>query len=275
MTPHTIDPKDTESSFLSHLIELRDRLLHIVLCVLAVFLVLSPFAKELYATLAAPLIQQLPVGTTMIATKVASPFFTPFKLSFMLAIFITVPYTLYQIWQFVAPGLYQHEKRLALPLLASSTALFYLGMAFAYFVVFPLIFRFLAGATPEGVAMMTDISEYLDFVLALFLAFGLAFEVPIATILLVWTGFTTPESLAEKRPYIIVGAFVVGMFLTPPDVISQTLLAVPMCLLFEIGLFFARYFQPAPTPPNPANLPLTPEQMDAELDTLRQQEEQR
>ena len=178
----------------------------------------------------------------MIATEVASPFLTPMKLAFVAAIFISMPFILYQFWAFVAPGLYKHERKMVLPLVVSSTVLFYLGMAFAYFVVFPLVFGFLTSTAPDGVAVMTDIGRYLDFVLTLFFAFGLAFEVPIATIILVWTGVTTPESLAAKRPYIIVAAFVTGMFLTPPDVISQTLLALPMWVLFEMGIIFSRGF---------------------------------
>ena len=184
----------------------------------------------------------LPEGTSMIATQVASPFLTPFKLSLVAAVFVAMPYLLYQMWGFIAPGLYQHEKRLAMPLLASSVVLFYLGVAFAFYVVFPLVFKFLTSVAPEGVAVMTDISHYLDFVLTLFFAFGFAFEVPIATILLVWMGMTTPQDLAKKRPYIIVGAFVIGMLLTPPDVISQTLLALPMWVLFELGVIFSRFF---------------------------------
>jgi sec-independent protein translocase protein TatC len=184
----------------------------------------------------------MPEGTSMIATEVASPFLTPFKLTLVLSVFIAVPFILYQAWGFIAPGLYQREQRLVFPLLFSSTLLFYAGMSFAYFVVFPLVFGFLTGIAPEGVAVMTDISRYLDFVLKMFFAFGLAFEVPIATILVVWSGMTTAENLASKRPYIIVGAFVFGMLLTPPDVISQTLLAVPMWILFELGLIFSRWY---------------------------------
>jgi sec-independent protein translocase protein TatC len=229
-----------EQPLVAHLLELRDRLLRMVLAVLLVFLVLFPFANDLYIAVSEPLRQALPEGSTMISTKPIDPFLIPFKLSLQLAIFIAVPFILYQFWAFVAPGLYRHEQRLVLPLLVSSTLLFYLGMAFAYFVVFPLVFAFMAGTTPDGVAMMTDISAYLDFVLALFFAFGVAFEIPIATILLVASGVTTPESLVSQRPYVIVGVFVVGMLLTPPDVISQTLLALPMWLLFELGIFFSR-----------------------------------
>ncbi|GAB0147960.1 MULTISPECIES: twin-arginine translocase subunit TatC [Marichromatium] len=234
------DDPGAEQPFVSHLIELRDRLIRMVIAILVVFLALFPFANELYVYIAAPLMAQLPDGNTMIATQVAAPFLTPFKLALVAAVFLSMPFLFYQLWAFVAPGLYQHERRLAVPLLLSSVLLFYLGMLFAYYVVFPLVFAFLAGSTPEGVAMMTDISAYLDFVLTLFFAFGLAFEIPIATILLVALRLTTPAALAAKRPYVIVGVFIVGMFLTPPDVISQTLLAIPMWLLFELGILFAR-----------------------------------
>ncbi len=229
-------------SFISHLIEMRNRLLRVVLTVLVVFLGLAPFANEIYTYLAGPLMQHMPENSTMVAIDVASPFFTPFKLALVTAAFISAPVILYQFWAFVAPGLYRHERRLIFPLLVASTALFYAGAAFAYFVVFPLVFSFLTAAAPAGVTVMTDISKYLDFVLTLFFAFGISFQVPIVTIVLVWTGITTPASLAEKRPYVIVGAFIIGMFLTPPDAISQTLLAVPIWMLFELGLLFSRLF---------------------------------
>ena len=238
------DGVDQEQPFISHLLELRDRLLRMLLAVLLVFLILFPFANTLYTALAGPLMSQLPEGSSMIAIEVASPFLTPFKLTLVGAIFLSMPLILYQFWAFVAPGLYRHERRMVVPLLISSSVLFYLGMAFAYFVVFPLVFAFFTSTAPEGVAVMTDISRYLDFVLTLFFAFGVAFEVPIATILLVRMGVTTPEQLKHKRPYIIVGAFVVGMLLTPPDVISQSLLALPMWLLFELGVYFSRMFMP-------------------------------
>jgi sec-independent protein translocase protein TatC len=228
--------------FVTHLIELRARLLRVVAAVLIVFLLLAPFAGKLYTGLAHPLLSRLPAGATMIATEVSSPFLTPFKFAFVLAIFITMPFILYQIWAFIAPGLYRRERSLAMPLLLSSVVLFYLGMAFAYFVVFPMVFRFMVSTAPQGVSVMTDIAKYLDFVLKMFFAFGVAFEVPIATFILVRMGVTTPESLVAKRPYIIVGAFVVGMLLTPPDVLSQTLLAVPMWMLFELGVWMARRF---------------------------------
>jgi sec-independent protein translocase protein TatC len=239
-------PPPVEQPFVQHLIELRDRLLRVVLAVVVVFLGLFAFANDLYSYLAEPLLRHMPEGTSMIATEVASPFLTPFKLTLVLSVFITVPFILYQAWGFIAPGLYQKERRLVFPLLFSSTMLFYAGMAFAYYVVFPLVFGFLTGIAPEGVAVMTDISRYLDFVLKMFFAFGLAFEVPIATILLVWSGMTTAQSLAAKRPYIIVGAFVFGMLLTPPDVISQTLLALPMWALFELGLVLSRWYTKKP-----------------------------
>mgnify|MGYP001073358183 CR=1 FL=1 len=237
------DGLGAEQPFMSHLVELRDRLLHMVIAILLVFLVLFPFANEVYTFIAEPIRAQLPEGSQMIATQVASPFLTPFKLALVAAVFVAMPYLLFQVWGFVAPGLYTHEKRLGVPLLASSIVLFYLGMAFAYFVVFPLVFGFFTSVTPEGVAQMPDIAFYLEFVLKLFFAFGIAFEIPIATILLVAIGATTPAALAQKRPYVIVGVFVAGMLLTPPDVVSQTLLAVPMWLLFELGIFFSRFFQ--------------------------------
>jgi sec-independent protein translocase protein TatC len=232
----------TEQPLVSHLVELRDRILRMVLVVLAVFICLFPFANDLYTAIAGPMQDALPSGSTMISTKPIDPFLIPFKLSLQLAIFISIPVILYQFWAFVAPGLYKHEKRMVMPLLISSTLLFYLGMAFAYFVVFPLVFTFLASTAPEGVEVATDMGSYLDFVMTLFFAFGVAFEVPIATIILVWMGITTPEKLRQKRPFIIVGAFVVGMFLTPPDVISQTLLALPMWVLFELGIIFSKGF---------------------------------
>ena len=231
-----------EMTFVEHLVELRNRLLRVVIVVAVLLLCMMPFANRLYAVLAAPLLAEMQMGSSMIATQVASPFLTPFKLALVAAILIGMPYILYQFWAFVAPGLYRNEKRLVFPLMVSSSFLFYLGMAFAYFVVFPLMFAFFQAVAPEGVEIMTDISAYLDFVLKIFFAFGLAFEVPIATVVLVWTGFTTPESLKQKRPYIIVGAFVVGMLLTPPDMISQTLLALPVWALFELGLVFAKIY---------------------------------
>nr|VFK46411.1 MAG: Sec-independent protein translocase TatC [Candidatus Kentron sp. TC]VFK60117.1 MAG: sec-independent protein translocase protein TatC [Candidatus Kentron sp. TC] len=228
--------------FLFHLIELRNRLLRALVAVIVVLLALIPFANDLYEWLAAPLLEYLPQGTSMIATEVASPFFAPFKLAIVTAIFITMPLIVYQLWAFIAPGLYKKEKKLAYPLVITSTLLFYLGAAFAYFAVFPLVFGFFTSIAPEGVEVATDISKYLDFVLKLFFAFGMAFEIPVATILLVSSGFTTPDALASKRPYVIVVAFIIGMLLTPPDVISQTLLALPMWILFELGILFSRVY---------------------------------
>lgn len=229
--------KDT---FISHLIELRDRILRSVLAVLIVFLIAAPFANTLYEYFAAPLMAALPEGNTMISTEPHGPFFVPFKFAFAVAVAVAIPYLLYQMWAFVAPGLYSNEKRLVIPLMMSSTLLFYLGIAFAYYLVFPIIFTFFASTAPDGVAVMTDINAYLSFSLKLFFAFGIAFEVPIATVLLVKVGVTTPDNLAAKRPYIIVGAFVVGMLLTPPDIFSQTMLAVPVWVLFELGVIMSR-----------------------------------
>jgi sec-independent protein translocase protein TatC len=234
---------DQPLPLVAHLTELRDRLLRALLSVLIVFICLFPFANEIYAFVSQPLRQLLPEGASMIATEVASPFLTPFKLTLVAAVFVAIPYILYQVWSFVAPGMYKHEKRFAIPLLVSSVALFYLGAAFAYYVVFPLIFAFFTSVGPEDITIMTDINSYLNFVLKLFFAFGIAFEIPIAAILLIWAGITTPDDLARKRPYIIVGCFIFGMLLTPPDVISQSLLAVPMWLLFELGVFFGRLIQ--------------------------------
>ncbi len=244
MTKNKSDsPADQEAPFISHLIELRDRLLKGVAAILVIFLVCAPFANDLYVFLAEPLMSALPEGNTMISTEPHGPFFVPFKLAFAVAVAAAMPFLLYQLWAFVAPGLYDNEKRLAVPLVVSSTLLFYLGIAFAYYIVFPIIFLFFTSTAPEGVAVMTDINAYLSFVLKLFFAFGIAFEVPVATVLMVRMGVTTPQSLAEKRPYIIVTAFVVGMLLTPPDIFSQTMLAVPVWLLFEVGLFFSRRMQ--------------------------------
>jgi len=238
-----LEPSVPEQSFFSHLVELRDRLLRMVICVLLVFIGTASYANEIYAYLAEPLLVHMPKNSTMIAIDVASPFFTPFKLAFVVAVFISIPFILYQFWAFVAPGLYRHERVMILPLLLASTLLFYGGAAFAYFVVFPLVFGFLTSTAPAGVAVMTDITTYLDFVLAMFFAFGVSFEIPILTIVLVWTGIITRQSLTEKRPYVIVGVFVIAMFLTPPDALSQTLLALPMWMLFESGLLFSRFFE--------------------------------
>ena len=232
---------DTEQGqpLVEHLIELRARILRSLGAVVLIFLPLFFFANEIYVLLSEPLRVYLPEGATMIATEVASPFLTPFKLTLVLAIFIAIPYILHQIWAFIAPGLYANEKRMALPLLVTSVLLFYLGVLFAFFVVFPLVFSFFTSVAPEGVTVMTDINRYLDFVLKLFFAFGIAFEIPIAAMLMIWSGVTTVDNLRRKRPYVIVGCFVVGMLLTPPDIISQLLLAFPMWVLFEAGILFS------------------------------------
>ncbi len=233
---------EKEQSLMDHLIELRDRLLHMVLAILIVFISLFAFSEDIFTIAAQPLLSLMPEGTSMIATGVTSPFLVPFKLVLLLSVLLTIPYLLHQIWAFIAPGLYLHEKRMATPLLVSSVVLFYCGIAFAYFVIFPILFGFFIGIAPEGVAVMTDIGQYLDFIIAIFLAFGIAFEVPVATFILIAAGVTTADKLGKKRPYIIIGAFVIGMFLTPPDVISQSLLAVPIWLLFELGLIASRLF---------------------------------
>jgi sec-independent protein translocase protein TatC len=235
------DENLAEGSLLSHLVELRGRLLKVSAAVVLVFIALLPFARRIFTLVSEPLREILP-GQQMIATEVASPLLTPFKLTFFVALFIAMPVVLYQVWAFVAPGLYKKEKRFAFPLLASSILLFYLGIAFAYFVVFPLMFGFFTAVAPEGVEVMTDISHFLSFITMIVLAFGLAFEVPVATVLLVWTGLTDVDKLSKARPYVFLGAFVVGMFLTPPDIISQTLLAVPVYLLFECGIIMSRIF---------------------------------
>lgn len=285
-------PEENKSgSLMSHLFELRDRVVRMVVAILVIFLGLFYWANDIYIYLAAPLTRHLPEGSTMIAIDVASPFLTPFKLVLMLSVFLAMPVILYQFWAFVAPGLYSNEKRLAAPLLVSSILLFYAGMAFAYYVVFPLVFGFFTSIGPEMVNISTDIGRYLDFVLALFFGFGLAFEVPIATIILVAIGFTTPAKLAEKRPYIIVAAFIFGMFLTPPDVISQVLLAIPIWILFEAGviassiIFKDRLKQQEedyadddesdsvdPASPNTDYHPLSEEEMNAELDSIEDSE---
>jgi sec-independent protein translocase protein TatC len=230
-----------EATLISHLVELRTRVLKAGVTVLAVFVCLVPFAQQIFTGVADPLMSKLPEGSTMIATQVASPFITPFKTTLFVALFFAMPVVIYQVWAFVAPGLYRREKKFAVPLVISSIVLFYCGIAFAYWVVFPLMFAFFTSVTPEGVAMMTDISSYLDFILTIFFAFGLAFEVPIATVMLVASGLMSTKSLRGKRPYVFLGAFVLGMLLTPPDVISQTLLAVPIYLLYEVGIFMARF----------------------------------
>lgn len=263
---------EQEQPFLSHLVELRDRLIRIVIVISLLTLGLMTIAGDLYYYFSLPIQKFLPEGAGMLATGVVSPVFTPFKLALIAAFFITIPYTLYHAWGFIAPGLYKHEKRLAFPLLISSIILFYLGMAFAYYVVFPLVFQFTSGFVPEGVDYRPDIASYLDFSIKLFFAFGLAFEVPIATILLVLAGLTTPESLIAKRPYIIVGAFVLGMLLTPPDIISQTLLALPMWLLFEAGVIFSRILMRR-REEDKAERELSDDEMEDELDKAIAEEE--
>jgi sec-independent protein translocase protein TatC len=266
-----------EQPFLSHLFELRDRLLRIVMVVGLIFVVLFYFANDLYTLLADPLLRYLPSGK-MQAIDVITPIFTPLKLALVTSIFLGMPFILYQIWRFVAPGLYEHEKKLAVPLIVSSILLFYAGMAFAYFVVFPLVFEFLAQFVPTGVEMATDIARYLDFVLKMFFAFGVAFEVPIATILVIAAGMTTPEKLAKKRPYIIVAAFTLGMLLTPPDIISQVMLALPMWVLFEAGILFAKIMlkkrlEARAREEAELDEDLSEEDMDAELDRAIAEEE--
>ena len=242
MSPSPGDPeKLAESTLISHLLELRDRLLRALLAVLIVFLPLVAFSNQLFTLLARPLLDKLPEGTSLIATSVVAPFMAPLKLALVASIFVAMPYVLYQVWAFVAPGLYRHERRFALPLFLSSVLLFYVGVAFAYYVVFPLMFAFLATTTPEGVRMMTDMSSYLDFVLLLFFAFGVAFEVPVAVVLLAATGLVKVESLKKHRGYVILGIFVVAAILTPPDAVSQCFMAVPMYLLYEFGILFAQY----------------------------------
>ncbi|RLV61362.1 twin-arginine translocase subunit TatC [Parashewanella curva] len=235
-----------QQPLISHLLELRTKVLKAIGSILFVFMCIVYWAKDIYHFVSVPLMSTLPTGGSMIATEVTAPFFAPFKLTLILSFFIAIPYVLFQIWSFIAPGLYRHEKRLIAPLLFSSTFLFYLGIAFAYFVVFPVVFGFFTSVAPEGVQIATDINSYLNFVLKLFFAFGLAFEIPVAVVLLCWAGVTTVEDLSAKRPYIVVAAFVIGMLLTPPDIISQTMLAVPMLLLFEGGLLAARFYRPKP-----------------------------
>ena len=234
------DHENTSQPFVSHLVELRNRLLWAVGTVVILFICLAPFASDLYEWFAKPVMANLPQGSTMISTEPHGPFFIPFKFAFAVAFALAIPVVLYQVWAFIAPGLYQNEKSIALPLVVSSTLLFYSGILFAYYVVFPIIFKFFSSVAPEGVAVMPDISSYMSFALKLFFAFGVAFEVPVATVLLSKMGVVSTDAMAEKRPYIIVGAFVVGMLMTPPDIFSQVMLAVPVWILFEAGLFFAR-----------------------------------
>ena len=230
--------------FMSHLIEFRDRVLRSVVAVLVVFIGLFSFSEELYLYVSEPIREYLPTSSTMIATEVASPFLTPFKLTLVLSLFAAMPFILYQAWAFLAPGLYQREKRIVVPLFISSVLLFYGGMAFAYYIVFPLVFMFFTSIAPEGISVMPDIRSYLDFVLKLFFAFGISFEIPIAVVILSWMGAVDPDNLVKKRPYVFVMCFILGMLLTPPDIISQVLLAIPMWLLFELGILFGRMVKP-------------------------------
>jgi sec-independent protein translocase protein TatC len=261
-------PEPSET-FISHLIELRTRLVRSIIAVLIVFVCLFPFAKEIYALLAAPLLASLPAGGQMIATDVTTPFFVPMKVAMMTAFLIALPYVLYQVWAFVAPGLYSHEKKLGAPLVAASTLLFLCGMSFAYFLVFPVVFGFVTSVAPEGVAVMTDINKYLDFVITLFLAFGITFEVPVAVVLLVKMGIVSVEKLKEIRSYVIVGAFVIGAIFTPPDVISQIMLAVPLWLLYEVGILVASMLsKPAAAEEAEPYRPMDDAEMERELDSI-------
>ena len=232
-----------EQPLINHLYELRIAVLRSIICVFLLALALLPFANQIYSLIATPLIEKLPEGSNMIATEVTSPFFAPFKLTLFCAVFISFPYILYQAWSFIAPGLYKNEKKLILPLLISSSLLFYFGVLFAYFVIFPILFSFLTATAPDGIRIMTDINHYLNFILKLLFAFGISFEIPVATILLIKTNFITVEKLSSNRPYVIFFAFFIGMLLTPPDVISQILLAIPIWILFEVGLIFCKYFK--------------------------------
>ncbi|MDR2637335.1 MAG: twin-arginine translocase subunit TatC [Zoogloeaceae bacterium] len=262
---------ETEETFFSHLIELRARLIRAVLAVLLVFLCLAYWAQDLYALLAQPLLASLlPLGGKMIATDVVGVFIVPIKVALMTAFLITLPYVLYQAWAFIAPGLYQHEKKIALPLLVASVCLFFLGMSFAYFLVFPAAFHIMSTFVPEGVAWMTDIDKYLSFVLTTLVAFGMAFEVPVVEILLVRAGIVNVGKLKEYRSYAIVGAFIIGAVLTPPDIFSQVMLAVPLCLLYEIGIFCARFTSPSPREESGL---MSEEDLQAALtDAMRQEE---
>lgn len=260
------------SGFVGHLMELRDRLLRSVVVVIIIFIGAFPYANDIYHVLALPLVSNLPEGGSMIATGVISPFLTPIKLAFIMSIFVAFPFIIFQAWAFVAPGLYKHEKKLALPLIVSSAVLFYVGIAFAYYIVLPNVFTFMMSMAIEGVNHAPDITYYLDFTLKMFFAFGIAFEVPIATILLVLSGITTPQSLAEKRPYIIVGAFVFGMLLTPPDPASQIMLAIPMWFLFEVGLVFSRLLKRKESKED-AYQPLSESELESELDRIESQED--
>ena len=265
---------DGQETFISHLIELRDRLLRIAIAWILLFICLFPFANNLYTILAQPLLSKLPKGGQMIATEVVTPFFVPIKVAMMTAFLGALPYILYQVWAFVAPGLYAHERKLILPLVVASLLLFACGMSFAYFLVFPVVFGFIIGIAPEGVAVMTDIGKYLDFVITMFLAFGITFEVPIVVIVLAMTGIVEVSKLKEGRPYVIVGAFVIGAIFTPPDVVSQIMLAVPLWLLYELGVIVAGWVvKNKPVAPDVAPYkPLSEDELDAELDRVEQEQ---
>ena len=266
-----------DETFFSHLIELRDRLIRALGSIFIVFVPLAFYARELYALLAAPLLAKLPAGGQMIATDVVGVFLVPMKVALMVSFLIALPYVLYQVWAFIAPGLYAHEKKMAIPTVAASVALFFVGMAFAYFAFFPMVFGFMATFAPEGVAWMTDIEKYLSFVLTMFLAFGITFEVPIIVIVLAKLGLVTVEKLREWRPYVIVGAFIIAAVMTPPDVISQFMMAVPLCLLYEIGILLAQWLvKPIPEgkgdyqPPTDAEMERELDRAEAQADTLNQ-----
>jgi len=265
-----------QETFISHLLELRDRLLRLVIVWLVVFACLFPWANDLYSVLAEPLLAKLPQGGQMIATEVVTPFFVPVKVALMTAFLISLPYILYQVWAFVAPGLYSHEKKFILPLVVASVLLFACGMAFAYFLVFPVVFGFIVGIAPQGVAVMTDIGKYLDFVITLFLAFGITFEVPIVVVALAIMGIVQVEAFKEARPYVIVGAFVIGAIFTPPDVISQIMLAVPLWLLYELGVIIAGWVvrnKLANAPESEDTYkPLSEDELEAELDRIESEE---
>jgi len=261
-----------EETFISHLIEMRDRLLRAVLAVVIIFVCLFPWAQDLYALLAEPLLAALPKGGQMIATEVTTPFFVPVKVTLMAAFLLAMPWVFYQAWAFVAPGLYQHEKRIGVPLVIASVILFLLGMAFAYFLVFPIVFGFIVGVAPEGVAVMTDIGKYLDFVLTLFMAFGITFEVPVAVVLLVKMGMVSVAKLREIRPYVIVGAFVVGAIFTPPDVISQFMLAIPLWVLYELGIIVAALITKPKPEAESDYVPMSESDLDAELDRIESEQ---
>lgn len=264
---------DSQQTFISHLLELRDRLLRAVLVWIVVFVCLFPFANQLYSVLAQPLLAKLPQGGQMIATEVVTPFFVPVKVAMMTAFLGALPYILYQVWAFVAPGLYAHEKKIIMPLVVASVFLFACGMSFAYFLVFPMVFGFIVGIAPQGVAVMTDIGKYLDFVITMFLAFGITFEVPIVVVALAAMGMVEVDKFKDARPYVIVGAFVVGAVFTPPDVISQIMLAMPLWLLYELGVIVAGWVVRNKAQPDSGEYkPLTDAEMEAEFDRVEDEQ---